>query len=202
LLQLYVFALVLGGVLLAASLLAGDHDADADGFDGADGADTAESEALAGAGHGDIGGFAALFASTRFWTFFAASFGLTGLVFEGLGLLASSLLTLAVSLGLGLTIGLGAAWAVRKLTHSEVGRVADAGDYVGKSGRVLLAVERGGRGKLRLELQGTTVDVLAITDDAEPIAAGETALVVEMQGTEAFVTRLSAAGASERNSDN
>jgi hypothetical protein len=132
----------------------------------------------------------AIFVSLRFWSFFAFVFGLTGVVLDGLALTGSELLTLGLSLGMGALGGGGASAAIRAATRSEVGLVASASDYVGQTGRVLLAIGGEGPGKLRIELMGTTVDVLATTDDPEPIAAGDTALIVEMQGTVASVTRM------------
>ena len=104
----YIFALVLGGVLLGASfLLGGDHDADGDVDMDADADVDADVDADADIdgdadgghdGHGDVAGFFGVLGSLRFWTFFTAFFGLTGLVhqtydlvggrvavFEGLG---------------------------------------------------------------------------------------------------------------------
>jgi membrane protein implicated in regulation of membrane protease activity len=43
---------------------------------------------------------------------------------------------------------------------------------------------------VRLSLRGATVDVLATTDDAQPLATGDEVLVVDMEGTTARVARL------------
>jgi membrane protein implicated in regulation of membrane protease activity len=202
--QVYVFALVLGGVLLAASMFAGDSDdggtadGDLDGGPELGDGDASDAElgeastdmAHAGEGHGDLGGLVAIFVSLRFWSFFAFVFGLTGVVLDGLALTGSQLLTLGLSLAAGALGGGGASAAIRAATRSEVGQVASASDYVGQTGRVLLPIGGEGPGKLRIVLMGTTVDVLATTDDSEPIGVGETALIVEMQGTVASVTRM------------
>src|SRR5690606_15637009 len=109
LIYLYLFGLIVGGVLLGSSLLLGGDDGDADG--------DAHAEAGDHGGHGHGGdlqldGAASdfllwRFRSLRFWTFFLAFFGLTGLALEGFGLLESSWLTLAASLGMGIFAGLG-----------------------------------------------------------------------------------------------
>lgn len=195
--KVYIFGLVLGGVLLIASMMGGDHDSDAGDADfGGDADADADAGGDVDAGddgpaHGDLGGIAALFLSLRFWSFFAAFFGLTGAVLDGFELTGSQTLTLGLSVGMGLFTGLGAAYTIRALTRGEVGTVAGASDYIGQTGRVLLPVGGEGPGKVRLELQGTTVDVLAVTDDDEPLAVGDTALVVEMRDTTAAVTRMS-----------
>lgn len=189
--KLYVFSLVLGGILLAASVFSGgDHDGgdvdggDADlGGDGDGGIDHHEP------GHGDAAGFAAMFLSLRFWTFFSAFFGLTGLVFDGLELLPS-LPSLGLALVLGFGIASGTATLMRFLGQSDVGEVPGSHDYVGQTARVLLPFGKGDTGKVRLTLKGTLVDVLASTDEEEPFRADERALVVEMQGTTAYVSRI------------
>ena len=63
--------------------------------------------------------------------------------------------------------------------------------YVGKTGRVLVPVTEGGLGKIRVEIGGTTVDVLARVDGDGELATGEQALILQMDDTTALVTRYS-----------
>ena len=95
LMYFYVGALVFGGVLLLSSVVLGHHDADGD-FD-LDGDGGLDSDGDVDAEHeitvekdidlsGDIGLFWVL-RSIRFWMFFLAFFGLTGVLFQGLGLI-------------------------------------------------------------------------------------------------------------------
>lgn len=194
----YVFALVLGSVLLGASFLLGgkdldgDHDADVHldhdhdhdlGMDGHahDGHDT----------HGDLGGFFGVLASMRFWTFFAAFFGLTGIVLDGLDL-ADPIVALVLAIGVGFLTGWTAVTLIRRLSANDTGVAATVDDYVGKSGELLIAVGPQRLGKVRIELKGTTVDVLAESDD-QSIARGEQALIVEMRGSKAVVVKLDTA---------
>lgn len=198
----YVFALVLGSVLLGASLLiggkdmdgdhdvGGDIDGDADGhfeFDkGLDGHAHAGHD-----GHGDLGGFFGVLGSTRFWTFFAAFFGLTGIVLDGLDLAIPSV-ALALAIAVGFLMGWTAVTLIRRLSAEDVGVAATVDDYVGKSGEMLIAAGPQRLGKIRIELKGTTVDVLAESDD-QSIPLGEQALIVEMRGDKAVVVKLDAA---------
>lgn len=192
----YVFALVLGSVLLGASFLlggkdmdgdhdVGDHDADLDhDLDGhsGDGHDT----------HGDLGGFFGVLASMRFWTFFAAFFGLTGIVLDGLDL-AAPMLALVLAIAVGFLMGWTAVTLIKRLSANDTGVAATVDDYVGKSGEMLIAAGPQRLGKIRIELKGTTVDVLAESDE-QTIARGEQALIVEMRGAKAAVVKLDAAG--------
>ncbi|MFW6051131.1 MAG: hypothetical protein ACODAU_08150 [Myxococcota bacterium] len=191
----YLFALVLGGVLLVASVLLGGHSGDADADADVDaGGDAGTGEHLpVHLDHGgDISGFDAFWAlrSLRFWTFFLAFFGLTGLVLDGLGLVEGALASALVALGMGAGSGYLAAGVLRWLGREESGSIASSGDYVGKTARVLVPVRKGGVGKVRLDLRGSSVDVLATTDEEEGFAAREEAIIIEMDGPRARIARL------------
>jgi membrane protein implicated in regulation of membrane protease activity len=197
LIYVYVFALVLGSVLLGASfLMGGDHDADSD-FDADADVDAdadADLDGHVGAGHdthGDLGGFFGVLGSMRFWTFFAAFFGLTGLVLDGLDL-ATPFIALPLAIGVGFVTGWTAVALIRRLAANDTGVAAGVSDYVGKSGEVLIAVGPGRVGKVRIELKGTTVDVLAQADD-ELLSRGTHALIVEMRDDKAVVVKLESA---------
>jgi membrane protein implicated in regulation of membrane protease activity len=182
LIYLYVFALVLGGVLLGTSLLLGGHD-DAGGDHG--GGHEKEFHA------GDVGAdfFLWMFRSVRFWTFFLAFFGLTGVVLDGAGIVESRFVALVCALGMGALSGFGAASLIRFLSTDESGQAPESSDYVGKTVRVVVPVSRKNTGKVRLQLKGNTVDVLAVTDEEE-FRANDEAIIIEMEGTQARIARV------------
>jgi membrane protein implicated in regulation of membrane protease activity len=188
LIYLYLFALILGGVLVLASiLLGGQGESDADADAGLD-KDLPLLEGQAG----DISGVDVFWAfrSIRFWTFFLAFFGMTGLVLDGLGLVDSSIVAAILATGMGAASGFVAAGLMRWLGRDESGHIASSGDYVGKTVRVLLPVGRDRVGKVRLELRGSSVDVLATTDEEGPITSDEEAIIIEMDGARARIARL------------
>lgn len=206
LVYLYLFSLIVGGVLLGASiLLGGDGDSDADVDANADAGVDLDADADADAhvgdaahGHGtmDVGGHGAAdfflwtFRSIRFWTFFLAFFGLTGIALTWLGLVDSPLVGLGLALGTGALTGFTAAAALRRLGTDESGAVASSNDYIGKTAKVVVPVTRGGVGKVRLQLRGTTVDVLATTDEDDAFGSREEAMIIEMEGTRARIARV------------
>ena len=197
LVYVYLFAFALGGLLLLASIFLGDkdggHDADHDAEAEAGPGNPSNPGSLAHDGAGDHGGFAGLFSaflSVRFWMFFLAFFGLTGLVLDGLDIVASSTVSLVLAIGMGILTGEVTVYVFRRRAHSETSTAASAHDYVGKSGRVLVGFGGGTLGKLRLTLKGTTVDVLATSDEDRPFAVGEEALVIQMNDTTAVVARV------------
>ncbi len=193
---LYLFSFALGGLLLLASILLGDKDGGHDSgdvdtdTDGDHGGHQASDHGVP-ATPGSFAGMFTAFLSLRFWMFFLAFFGLTGLVLDGLDIIPNSGVALAISLAMGLATGQVTAAVFRHLSSSETSTAASVSDYVGKSGRVLIAFAPGSLGKLRITLKGTTVDVLATTDDERPFAVGDDALVIQMNDTTALVSRVS-----------
>jgi hypothetical protein len=172
----YLGALIFGGLLIVATVFGVGHDADAHGGDGGD----------ASHDHGTGNALLSLF-GLRFWSFGAAFFGLTGLVMRALGWPAVAPYAGAL---LGVAAGLGATAAFRALARDTVGQVGEAAAWVGREGRLLLPVSRAQRGKIRLPLPaGGHVDLLAESDEEELIAAGAEAMVVEVRGNVAVVTR-------------
>lgn len=169
----YAAAAVVGLVLLAASLLgAGDHAA------GHDGAGVAEHASPAAA-----------LLSVRVWTYLLAFGGATGLLLRYVTPVAEPWRAL-VALLVG---GIAAAFA-----HTVIARAANGGpsgtvtsdDLQGRTGGVLVPFGRGATGKVRVCVAGSDVDLLATTDEREPLRSGEEVLVVEVRADgAAFVTR-------------
>lgn len=192
---LYLFALVLGGILLGASMLLGSSGS---------GAGHAEAElGHAELGHADhdhgleahdaSGGFESFlvaFLSMRFWTFFLAFFGLTGVVLDGFGLVTSSILAGAIAVAMGAGSGAAAVWIMRRVRADDSNSAAHARDFVGKTGRVMVGFGPGQTGKVRVEVRGSTVDLLAVPIDESTFAAKEEIIIVEMEGTRVKVARL------------
>lgn len=110
--------------------------------------------------------------SLRFWIFFAAFFGLTGTI---LHLLNQT--TWQATLGISLGFGVGSGWLVstlvRKLRSAKVDSNIDPQrDYVGQTGEVILAIEPGDPGLVRLTVKGVDVDVTAITEGNATLERG------------------------------
>lgn len=186
---LYLFSLVVGGGLLGVSILLGGH-ADTD----ASGPEVHMDSPPQSVGH-DGGPYAGVesylywLVSLRFWTFFVAFFGLTGLVFDGLGL-APRWVTLIVAIGMGAVSGGAAMAAIRAVSKGETNSAITTRDYVGKTGRVLVGFGPGAVGKVRIEVKGSVVDVLAIPEDTRSYAAEDEVIVVEMEGLHAKVSHV------------
>jgi membrane protein implicated in regulation of membrane protease activity len=193
-LSLYLVALGLGGTFLLASLFMGGHgegaDADADAHADADG--DAHGDAHGDADHaGALDGVLAWLpvTSLRFWTFFLAFFGLTGALLT-LFSLASSQVIIAALAGV---IGYGSGWAmvatIRHLSRNETSSAVSERDYVGATGRVMVPVSRDKVGKVRIEIKGRTVEMLARTEDDIEFASQQPVIIYAVDDDHVLVTR-------------
>lgn len=175
----YIAALLFGGVLLAISLFAGGGD-DADG--------DADAHHDHGGGGDAIGSFLSTFGSMRFWTFFLAFGGGTGVALTAAGLPGP--VTLAAALGMGGVIGGFAAFAFRYLGRNQLSSTLSADDWIGKSCRVTVPVSADRPGKVRIELDGEVKELLARAAGSADgdMAVGDDVLIVEMADGIAKVT--------------
>jgi membrane protein implicated in regulation of membrane protease activity len=179
---IYLGSLLFGGVLIAATVVAGADHGDVHLGDVDHGGDGGHDQ-----GHANA--WLSLF-GIRFWSFGTAFFGLTGLVLRALGWPG---LAPIVAGAVGVATGLGASATFRTLTRESIGAVQSAGALVGREGKLLLPVARGQRGKVRLGLPaGGDLDLLAESGEDEALDAGATVLVVEVKGNVAVVARAPA----------
>lgn len=157
---LYLGAVGLGGVLLAATFFLGDGDGD---------------------GEGGVGGFAlavgGAVGSTRFWTFGSLSFGLTGLLSTCLGFAPGHAFAFAGVVGVGLGYGLFRAF--RALAREEVSGETTVRDYVGSEARVLLPVGPDRPGKIGVERMSGRFEVGATSGDGRTHGVGDLVSVVD-----------------------
>jgi membrane protein implicated in regulation of membrane protease activity len=178
----YLSTFIVGSSLLALSIFAGgEMDSDAD-FDADADFDTDADLDADGEGHGmelELHGMDAWLpiGSLRFWTFFAAFFGLVGTALTALGTMAATL-TLVPSIGVGYVSGITATRLLKKLTKQSVGKVLGAGDMIGSTGTIVLPVGPGLEGKIRLQMGGRTLEHNAMSD--ESINAGASAIVISI----------------------
>ncbi|MFO0755612.1 MAG: NfeD family protein [Byssovorax sp.] len=171
----YVAALVIGlGVLLLQAVLghgAGGHDL-GDGH----------------AGHADTGagGFVGALLAIRFWIFASLAFGLSGSLIHAFSL-AGPIATFLIALGAGVASGFFAVLAFRAVASAAV-PAPGARQAIGQVGKVLVPLGRGQVGQVRVALQGSSVDLMATTDE-EALARGEEVLVDDVNGSIAHVSK-------------
>ena len=178
---LYGACVAFGGVMLLASMLMGHgHDVGGDVGGASDGAPE----------HGGGGGTAlAAVLNLRFWVFAATFFGLTGLALTRLGGPAARGVAPLVAVPVGLAAGFVASRIFATLGGKAVGAVAPSSSYIGREGVLLLPVSQTQRGKLRLRVGATEVDLLAETDDDVELPIGASVLVCGVRGQCLVVAR-------------
>ena len=177
---LYLGALILGGIVLGASIVfGGDHEGPGEHHVGHPGGETV----------GSAESLLITFLTARFWTFFLAFFGLTGLVLGGLSLVESPILTAVLAVVMGFGAGTLATQAIRRLSRKELSSAVQETDYVGRTGSVLVAIAKDAPGKVRLQIKGNTVDMVAMTEDGERFEPKEEVLVISVEGTAVRVAR-------------
>ncbi len=188
---LYLSALIIGlGTIVVQLFMGGDGDAEVDTEAGAEVGPDMDHDLDADAGQGSHevdAGFLPIFLSLRFWIFALLAFGMVGSALHYLQL-ASPLFTLVMAVAMGLGSGTLASWVFRVLNRQAVTSGSSDADAVGHVGKVLIRVGKQGRGKVRIQLKGHTLDLLATTDESD-IAEGELVLIEEMRDGQAHVSK-------------
>lgn len=187
-LGVYLFALILGGGMLLLSLAGGHHGGDSGhgaGHAGHDAHHAAHEHAKGGARAG--ADLLSIFLSLRFWTFFLAFGGLSGLLLTALKLPPE--IVAVVSAIDGLTLGAVAASVMARLSREQLSSALTAEDWVGRSGRVTIPVSAARQGKIRLELEEEVVDLIASVAESDgELAVGTEVIVVSLEDGVATVT--------------
>ena len=198
----YLFSLALGGVVLLVSIFAGggdsdvstDTDADVDiGFDGGFDKDFELDKDFGfdkDFGKIDLedvdGGLWLPFLSLRFWTFGLGSYGMTGLLLHAL----ENSFAFPVALVTGISLGWIISYAFHRLKKSSVSSTTTLEQNSGQEGKVLIAVEKGKIGKIRIKQGGQLVDIPAQTYDNDRIESGEQVLILRVENGVATVSHL------------
>lgn len=182
-LTVYIVTAVVGGIMILAAALMGHGDASVDAhadfhigdhdlshdhnFDGAEGV------------------WMHLF-SIRFWTYLCATFGTVGAL---LTLLTDSkepaigFISLATALiAAGAIVALFATLKARE-SNSKAALI----DLIGSAGKVLVTVRKDQPGKVRCEIKGESLDLLALTEGEEVIAPGTEVVILNVENDRAIV---------------
>jgi len=169
----------------------GDADADADAVADVHAGMDAHADAAAVHGDGDhdlgLGGFVALFLSIRFWVFTSLGFGLSGTLLHYLTEVGAAA-TLATAIVMGLVSGLAVATAFRALKRTSGHAAENTHSAVGRVARVILPCDDNTTGKVRIELAGHSVDLMARTTGLR-IEQGDMVVIEEVEDEVAQVSR-------------
>jgi membrane protein implicated in regulation of membrane protease activity len=167
---LYLVAVVLGGGSLLVQMFAGgDHGDPGHGLDHGD------------ASHPDGPGIL----STRSVIYGLFTFGFVGGLLH-IPRIVEPRVALTVAIVSAVAAAVGVGYVFQSLGHAGASGAAALDEVRGRKARVLVACARGQRGKVRVQLKGHQVDVLATTDE-ERIAEGTEVMIVDVRDGVAHV---------------
>lgn len=193
---LYVVALIVGGALIVMSAFGAEHghggDAGGEFHVGDVHADvTADHEAHFDAhGHdGDHQGSESWlpFLSLRFWTYLFAVGGAIGLLLTYFGGGIQEPAIAATSGGTGFVAGLLVAYAMRAIRKYESDSSTKERDLLGQWAKVTVAIRDGQPGKVRCEVKGETIDLLALPEGSDDVPIGSEVVIVGIEDGRARV---------------
>ncbi len=119
-----------------------------------------------------------IFISFKFWTFGGCFFGLTGLLLSAVDPTPPSTTVLMIAVAMGLVCGVALVSALRSLKSRKVDSLVRDEDFAGLVGRVELPFDAKSKGKVILEVGGSTLHLVAQTDEERDFQPGEPILVV------------------------
>ena len=183
--SLYWISLIVGGVFVLLSVIGGgdsdldaDMDADLDADPGAD----MNVESDVGAGWVDL-------FSVRTVFLFAAFFGLCGVLLPFAGL--SEIARLLTSLAVGLTVGIGGNYVIKRVGYDHISSEVTPSDLEGRTAKVIIPFDRSEVGKIVLVTKGQRMQFKACSFEGtdETYAEGEEVVVVRVEGAVAKVLK-------------
>ena len=101
------------------------------------------------------------------------------------------ILTIAgISIALGVFIGALIVWFIYFWRRREaIDSLMKPTDVIGLCGIVELPFDNDSKGKVRVDVKGSMVDLVALTDDYQEFQVGDRVLIIQMQGNKVWVTR-------------
>lgn len=211
--SIYWFCFIIGGAFVAISLWGGagdaDFDADADfdldadasldaefdaGLEGADADFQIDTDLLLLRRVRHLYLFSlGVLTSFKFWTVGSFFFGLTGLSLGWIQAPWSPVAIFCVALAVGVLLGGSLATSLRYLARRSVDSLVRNEDFAGRVAIVELPFDASSKGKVRLDLRGSTVHMAALTDDTGQFQPGDRVLVVNIEDERLWVVSETAA---------
>ena len=125
--------------------------------------------------------------SFKFWTVGGFFFGLTGLSLGWVQPNWPPPLIFITALMMGILLGGTLAVALRHLARRHADSLIRTEDFAGRVGIVELPFDAKSKGKVRLELRGSVLHMMALTDDTKQFVPGDKVLVVNVESNRLWV---------------
>ena len=192
-LPIYLFCFIIGGIFVALAALAGldgvdfDHDFDAD-------VEVRDESQTAQEGENRFTNTRRRrritlwlpFLSIKFWTFGSCFFGLTGIVLS-LFTQMSDWPIAQISVAIGIFCGTSIVWVLRNLRRHQANSLIQLNDLMGVAGKVTIPFDSQSKGKVQLSLKGSTIDLVAFTDEQKAFNKGDRVLIVGLKNNQLWV---------------
>ncbi len=95
-----------------------------------------------------------------------------------------------ISIALGIFIGALIVWFIYFWRRREViDSLMKPEDLIGLGGIVELPFDRESKGKVRVDVKGSMVDLVALTNDSQGFQVGDRILIIQMEGNKVWVTK-------------
>lgn len=96
----------------------------------------------------------------------------------------------AISIAIGIFVGALIVWFIYFWRRREIiDSLMKPEDLVGLYGVVELPFDAESKGKIRVEVKGSMVDLIALSDDLQGFQVGDRVLIIQMQNNKVWVTR-------------
>lgn len=199
-LSVYLFCTLVGGLLVALSAFGGldgvdfDHDFDTD----VEFKDSRQKEGqIRIASKTSKGRLWLPFFSLKFWTFGTCFFGLAGLLLWAIEPTMMPAISIIISLAFGIFCGTSMASVMRVLKEAKVDSLVRTSDLSGLSGIVEIPFDKNSRGKVRLNVKGSTVAFSAFTEENKEFVVGENVFVVGVENNKLWIVSEEAIASSQ-----
>lgn len=127
--------------------------------------------------------------SVQIWTYLLAFGGTTGLLLRTVAKVPEPLCGLS-ALGVGLTTAFVARSVMRKMSVTQEPGTLSEEKMVGSRAKVLIPAPAGGLGKVRLDVAGHVVDLVAKAADGGPLVDGADVTILDIRSGQAEVSVL------------
>ncbi|MGR3275383.1 NfeD-like protein [Acaryochloris sp. 'Moss Beach'] len=131
--------------------------------------------------------FLRLIKNLKFWTFGSCFFGLTGILLSSLQTGLPTLAITLIAIAMGLICGTAMSGLLLYLRHQQTDSLISHDDLVGLAGTVEIPFDAQSRGKVRLKVKGSILEVVAFTDGNSSFQLGEQVVVVGTQNDRIWV---------------
>jgi len=125
--------------------------------------------------------------SIQLWTYLLAFGGLTGLLLRTVAHVGEPVAGLS-ALSVGLFTAFSARAVMRKMSVTTESGTLQEEHMIGSMAQVLIPAPAGGMGKVRLEVRGQLVDLMAKSSDGGPLAEGIDVTILDIRDGQAEVT--------------